>query len=297
MKAAFALHAVLVALLPALASCAVSAGGPPEKASVSGYIALTNDAGTVSLRAPADRIGPFELRAFGGTLFQSDFTSSTGNSLPWLRIGGNDFPPLTVEPSTSLEGLRSNDWHYAALNAVPTVATPLKIARRHLLLIEPDLVVVLDEFVPTSSVAMTLNLPSRSSLQHDSVRDEWTSKSDHAGLVARLLTLPQSTQRWTLASTTDQSGRISSSVPESGPEFHHLTILAVHPGEKRRSLAFKLLESDTAIGARIHRDGLPTLVAFRKASCSGEANLTGLKFTAPVAVDVFRPKPRPQRPR
>jgi len=25
---------------------------------------------------------------------------------------------------------------------------------------------------------------------------------------------------------------------------------------------------------------------------TGEANLTGLKFTAPLAVDVFRPKPR-----
>jgi len=50
------------------------------------------------------------------------------------------------------------------------------------------------------------------------------------------------------------------------------------------------LESETAIGVRVHRDGLPTLIAFRKSIAAGEADLTGMKFAGPVAVDVFQPK-------
>jgi hypothetical protein len=73
-------------------------------------------------------------------------------------------------------------------------------------------------------------------------------------------------------------------------EFRQITVLVTHEKDRKRSLAFKLLESETAIGVRVHRDGLPTLIAFRKNDVGGEANLTGLKFTGPVAVDVFRPK-------
>ena len=32
------------------------------------------------------------------------------------------------------------------------------------------------------------------------------------------------------------------------------------------------------------------ILGFRKTSCAGEANLTGMKFNGPAAVDVFRPK-------
>ena len=69
-----------------------------------------------------------------------------------------------------------------------------------------------------------------------------------------------------------------------------MAVLVGHSGSAKRSLAFKLLESDSAIGVRVHRDGLPTLIVFRKGTVSGEAVLTGLKFNQPVAVDVFKPK-------
>ena len=74
-------------------------------------------------------------------------------------------------------------------------------------------------------------------------------------------------------------------------ELRALTAIIPHCAGRKRGTGFKLLESDTAIGARIYRDGLPTLLAFRTVD-TGEANLTGLKFISPVAVDVFRPKIR-----
>jgi hypothetical protein len=69
-------------------------------------------------------------------------------------------------------------------------------------------------------------------------------------------------------------------------------MLVPHEKEARRSLAFKLLESESAIGVRVHRDGLPTLLAIRRNGVVGEANLTGMKFNGPAAVDVFRPRRR-----
>jgi len=71
------------------------------------------------------------------------------------------------------------------------------------------------------------------------------------------------------------------------------TLIAIipHCAGQKQGTGFKLLENDTAIGARIHRDGLPTLVAFRTLE-TGEANLTGLRFTTSIAVDVSRPKLR-----
>jgi len=53
---------------------------------------------------------------------------------------------------------------------------------------------------------------------------------------------------------------------------------------------FKLVESNTAVGARIHRDGLPTLVAFRLDPANPNSSLDSFKFSGPVGVSVFRPK-------
>ena len=119
-------------------------------------------------------------------------------------------------------------------------------------------------------------------------------------MTARFLSSPKSKQTKRDVTESRVDGATTNSVPvcvrskfaEKVREFYQITVLVIHPEQTKRSLAFKLLESDTAIGVRVHRDGLPTLAAFRKASCVGEANLTGMKFNGPAAVDVFRPKKR-----
>ena len=304
MKATPTISAALAVLLPLLASCAAPGinGGPAfaSSAALPRHISLTNATGTLRLDASAESIGPMRLQAHGDTLIDGAFPRTSKDVSPWLRVGDMNFPVLDAVPPAPADVLRSNDWQYLRIDGATAANGLLKSARRHMLLIEPDLVVVLDELVLTNSTSLDIQLPSLQPFRHDTVRDEWTLNSEHAGLVARFLSLPKAVQSWNVpaasgssrGTTNSAAGWMRSVVTESGPEFHHLAIFAVHTNQARRSLSFKLLESDTAIGARIHRDGLPTLVAFRKVSCSGEANLTGLKFTKPVAVDVFRPKPR-----
>ncbi len=304
MKATPTISAALAVLLPLLASCASPGtnGGPASASKVvpPREVSLTNAAGNLRLHAPAEFIGPMRLQAYGDTLLEGALPRSATAAPPWLRVGDESFPTLDAAQPVPAATLQSNDWQYLRIDGATAASGVLKSARRHMLLIDPDLVVVLDELVLTHSTSIEIQLPSLKPFQHDTVRDEWTLNSEHSGLVARFLSLPKAVQSWnaTAASgssrgtTNSAAGWMRSVVTESGPEFHHLAIFAVHTNQARGSLSFKLLESDTAIGARIHRDGLPTLVAFRKVSCAGEANLTGLKFTAPVAVDVFRPKRR-----
>ena len=78
-------------------------------------------------------------------------------------------------------------------------------------------------------------------------------------------------------------------------ELDLLTVFAVHRHGGTNDYAFKLLESNTAVGARIHRAGYPTLVAFRIDPSAGGASLTGFGFRGPVGVDVFKPKRREPR--
>ncbi len=51
-----------------------------------------------------------------------------------------------------------------------------------------------------------------------------------------------------------------------------------------------LLESNNAVGARIHREGLPTLVGFKTDPAAREVSLSGFGFSGPVGVSVFKPK-------
>jgi hypothetical protein len=72
-----------------------------------------------------------------------------------------------------------------------------------------------------------------------------------------------------------------------------LTVFAMQPFGAKMDYVFKLVESNTAVGARIHRDGLPTLVAFRSDSNNSNPSLDSFKFTGPVGVSVFRPRRNP----
>ena len=69
-----------------------------------------------------------------------------------------------------------------------------------------------------------------------------------------------------------------------------LTVFAVHGKGQKKEYAFKFLQSYTAVGARIHLEGLPTLVAFRIDPAESKPSLTGFAFGGPVGVDIFKPK-------
>lgn len=298
-------------LLACLTSCAATGGQavPTTNASAAHQIALTNRAGNVRLALSAQPNSPFQLQAFGeefmgGAMARSNSSSvrlGRGTALrSELWLDGISVPGGGWNAAAVAAVLSSNDWQYGFVTLPATNAAGKGTIKRHLLCIEPDLVLVMDEISLAAPALVETGFWFSRTPEHDVLRDEWTVQNPKAGVTARFLTSPKSKHAlWDAAADLGAGAATNSTMKcvRSTPgtkvrEFYQVTVLVVHPEQSRRSLTFKLLESDTAIGVRVHRDGLPTLAAFRKASCIGEANLTGLKFNAPMAVDVFRPKKR-----
>jgi len=263
---------------------------------------------TVSISGRTQPVGAVTLRAFDEVLLSGGADNSASESLPGWR-GNSLWLDGQSVAATGTNDLRvsarfaSNDWEYASIDLAPSWGTRVKKFARRLLYVQPDLIVICDDVVLAEPAAVETGWWFPEGIALDSVRDEWRLQLARAGLTARFFASPggrpqvQALSDSASANPTSVASRVvqlRAGVTNKLSEYRQLTVLVPHEKVAKRSLAFKLLESDTAIGLRVHRDGLPTLVAFHKNPGIGEANLTGMKFTAPVAVDVFRPK-RPAR--
>jgi hypothetical protein len=209
-----------------------------------------------------------------------------------------------VVPASGTNGLRlvercsSNDWEYASVDLAGAYGLGLQQCKRHLLYVQPDLFVICDEVSPAMPTTIDVGLWFPPSLTFDAARAEWSVPSANGGLTIRSFGSPRAGWRaWVApdAATTQAAGAtglkcLRAGVTNKIVEFRQITVLVPHAKDRGRALAFKLLESESAIGVRVHRDGLPTLIAFRKSPTAAGADLTGLKFFGPVAVDVFRPR-------
>jgi hypothetical protein len=238
------------------------------------------------------RAAVLALRAHGEGLLAGE-PGATPNVL-WLD--GRPLPAGTNSIRV-LDRVSSNEWTYAVADMMSSMPGSLKSFKRHLLFVEPDLFVVCDEIDLETPHVVESGWCFPGGTRRDPVREEWRLQRAEAGLTARLLGSPKAAERlW----ADDSSPAPTAPVPGANcvrfgttnrtAHFHGFTMLVPHEKEARRSLTFKLLESESAIGVRVHRDGLPTLLAIRRNGVVGEANLTGMKFSGPAAVDVFRPR-------
>ena len=271
-------------------------------------IVLGDREGRVQLTFPAfgggrPGSGAVQLRAFDEILVgpgqPGQLTGKTRRGeLEGLWLDNQVVRPAGTNGLRIVERSSSNEWDYASVDLTAEYGAGLKQFKRHLLYVQPDLFVICDEVSPAQPAAIDIGLWFPRTLQFDSARDEWRVQLAKAGLTARAFGSPRAAWRsWAPSDAADADAVkvaglrcLRAGVTNKIAELLHLTVLVPHEKDSQRSLAFKLLESETAIGLRVHRDGLPTLIAFRKNQTATEANLTGLQFTGPVAVDVFRPR-------
>jgi hypothetical protein len=195
--------------------------------------------------------------------------------------------------------LFGREWEYLAVDATAAYKGRLTRFHRHLLYVRPDLFIIHDDLASASPALFEFLLYAPARLEVDPRSGYLKLERPKAGLTAHLLSPEHRMFRpW---SGNEPRPNLSTSTPSwcihTGPtnklsELRTLTVMVPHRAGQQRALNFKLLEGQNAIGARIHRDGLPTLVAFHTAGGVGEADLTGLRFTGPLAVDVFRARTR-----
>jgi hypothetical protein len=207
-------------------------------------------------------------------------------------------PLADMENPRAIDRQAGNDWTYASMDLTPQPPGRVKHFILHFLHVEPDLFVVAAEVALNEPATAETAWRFPAGTTRNTAWEDWRLQLPKAGLTARLLASPKNHERLRPAVSGDHPGQaaglatvwVGSGTTNKTSEFWHLAALVPHEGAARRALAFKLLESDTAIGMRVHRDGLPTLLALRRRGTSGEADLTGLRFPGPVAVDVFQPR-------
>ena len=247
----------------------------------------------------------FEIEAYGEVLLKSPrgdkwqkWSSSTGSSPHNILVNGAG-PELDSSNSMSLaDSTAGPDWRYVALDANAAYRAQLKEYKRHILFVEPDLFVLYDHLVAKkpSDFRMLLHAPDETRL--DPVWRDLRLDLPKAGFRIHSPARRKQPRNWEcLESTTQKSFSDNTVTLQLGPtnkvaQLDLLTVFAIKHGGEKKELAFRLLESPNAIGARIHRDGLPTLVAFKTDTSGGQPTLTGFPFSGPVGVDIFKPKPK-----
>jgi hypothetical protein len=236
------------------------------------------------------------LRSAGGGELKNWLATSSRNAFVHNILVNGEGPQLSSSNSMIVSEQASGpDWSYIALDGSAAYRGQLQQFKRGLLFVEPGLFVLYDHLVAKepSSFQMLLHPPAATYV--DNTWGDLRLELSKAGMRVHAPAPQKKLRHWQrIESAADQvfTGTVTMQLNPANKmaELNLLTVFDTHRGGEKKELAFRLLEGNNTIGARIHRDGLPTLVAFRTDSPIGKASLTGFEFNGPVGVSVFKPK-------
>jgi hypothetical protein len=245
-----------------------------------------------------------EIEAYGEMLLPSPggdelkgwlATSPTNSSLHNILVNGAGPQLAVTNGMTVIEQASGPDWRYIALDATSAYRGRLEQFKRGVLFVEPDLFVLYDHLVAQKPVSFQMLVHPPAATRLDTIWRDLRLELPKGGLRISAPAGRHALRSWERIESAADSILPGTVTMQLGPtnklaQLDLLTVFAVYRGGEKKNYAFKLLESNNAVGARIHREGLPTLVAFKTDVAVGEASLTGFGFSGPVGVHVFRPK-------
>jgi hypothetical protein len=279
----------------------------------SGFVVMPSPTNAIQLRlytsASPDSphlFNTFDIEAYGERLLQSprgdafkrSLTASPTNA--WLHnilVDGEGPTLVSTNSMAVIEQASGPAWRYLALDASAAYRGRLEQYKRGILFVAPDLFVLFDHLVAKKPASFQMLLHPPAATQVDDIWRDLRLDLPKAGFRIHAPGAKRTPRSWVrIESAADQllPGTVTMQLGPTNKfvALDLVTVFAVYRGGEKKSYAFKLLESNSAIGARIHRDGWPTLVAFKIDAAAQSASLTGFSFSGPVGVDVFKPKQR-----
>jgi hypothetical protein len=255
---------------------------------------------------PPAALGAFALRAYGESLL-GPTNRGARTSSAWaltallnanLLVNGRGPDTFPDQPLKVMERSSGPDWQYISVDLTPAYGKRLTRFHRRLLHVEPDLFVICDDVTAPEPAAFEFLLHSTGTIRVDPRSHEVCADLPRAGFTAHCLTPGRNGvavgPALLSANATDMAPDGPSHLHFASTnllaELHLLTPILVHPAGQRKASGFFLIEGHGAIGARIYRDGLPTLVAFRTDPAATDATVSSMPVRGPVAVSVFRGK-------
>jgi hypothetical protein len=247
----------------------------------------------------------FEIEGFGERLLPAPtgdslkrlFAASPASaSLHSILVNGSGPELAATNSLTLIEQKAGPEWRYVAFDGSAAYRGRLASYRRGLLFVEPDLFVLHDHLVANEPAQFQMVLHAWTNTVLDPIWRDLRLELPHAGL--RVAAPSRHVLRvWERAESPVDSLLPGTVTMQLGPtnklaQLDLLTVFAVYRGGEKKDYVFKLVESNNAVGARVHRGGLPTLVAFKTDPAVARASVTGFGFDGPVGVSVFRPGPK-----
>lgn len=224
-------------------------------------------------------------------------TATTDSYLHNLLVDGLGAELNAANGISVVDQASGSDWCYMTLDATRAYASRLEKYRRSILFVAPDLFVLHDHLVAKQPVNFLMLLHPPSATRVDPIWHDLRLQLPKASLRINAPSRRE-LRKWEPMTSPAAPSLPGTMTVKVGPtnkvtQADLLTVFAIQPNGRKMDYAFKLVESNTAVGARIHREGLPTLVAFRLAATNATASLDGFKFEGAVGVSVFRPPRKP----
>jgi hypothetical protein len=246
----------------------------------------------------------FDIEAYGEMLLESPGGdrlkrwldgSPPSASLHNVLIQGNGPELASTNSMRLIEQASGPEWRYLAFDVGAAYRDRLEQYRRAVLFVEPDLFILYDHVVAKERENFQMLLHPPAAVRVDDIWHDLRLDLPRAGIRIQSPGEKNKLREWRRIDSPADTFLPGTATMQLGPtnkviHVDLITVFAVYRAGEKKEYAIKLLESNTAVGARIHRDGLPTLVAFRIDPAAGSASLTGFGFNGPVGVDVFRPK-------
>lgn len=182
------------------------------------------------------------------------------------------------------------DWDYVEGDATPAYGERLTRARRKIVFVKPDLIVICDDLAAPQPATFQFMLHALSPFTVDEKTARLSVQQPKAGLVAQYLPpAPLNFRQWDGYDPAPNrefpnQWHVEAGTREKTAALQMLTVLGPHRGQQPSNWNAERIESDTAVGVRLQRDGRNIFIALRKAD-SGPASLRNVNFERAVYVE------------
>ena len=281
------------------------------------FVVLPNSTNAIQVRvytnASPDAVhlfNTFDIDAYGEHLIQSPGVDAynhalTNSTLHNILVNGKGPALAATNSMIVIEQASGTDWNYIGLDGSAAYRDQLKTYRRGILFVAPDLFVVFDHLVAKEPAKFQMFLHPPAAAQVDPAWHDLRLNLPNATCRVHAPGTKKMLRSWERVESPADKILAHTVTMQLGPTnklaaLDVLTVFTVYRSGENRDKDYyafsRLVESDTAIGVRIHRNGWPTLTAFKLDPSAPSASISGFGFKGPVAVDAFRPKQKPGPP-
>lgn len=245
----------------------------------------------------------FQLNAYGeallttcvyrdlhGSPFHTRWAWSTKAHNAVLVNGEGQIPHSATATGRIVHSEFTPDWDYVEGDAAPAYGERLTCARRKIVFVKPDLIVICDDLAAPQPATFQFMLHALSPLTVDEKTARLSVQQPKAGLVAQYLPpAPLNFRQWdgydpAPSREFPNQWHVEAGTREKSTTLQMLTVLVPHRDNQPANWRAERIESDSAIGVRLQRDGQNIFIAFRKAD-SGRAALRNANFERAVWVE------------